>query len=255
MIARDSATMRLSCVICAYNEAPRIAAVLAVATRHAMIAEIIVVDDGSCDGTAAAARAFAGVRVMALPQNRGKSAAMAHGVAAARHERVLLLDADLQGLTREDLDALIAPVAAGVAAVSISLRRNSLALYRLLGLDFVSGERVVPRRILAAVLAQPNRLPRFGVEVLMNRAVIDERLPIAVADWRGVTQARKAEKLGWWRGQVAEARMIVEIARAVYPLAAIAQTWRLIRLRVPPLGASARAISFATIARFLGMRP
>jgi glycosyltransferase involved in cell wall biosynthesis len=247
--------MRLSCVICAYNEAPRIAAVLDVVTRHAMIGEIIVVDDGSTDGTAEVAGEFSGVHVLSLPQNRGKSAAMAHGVAAARHDHVLLLDADLQGLTHADLDALIAPVAAGIAAVSMSLRRNSLALYRLLGLDFVSGERLVPRRILAAVLAQPNRLPRFGVEVLMNRAIVAERLPIAVADWCFVTQARKAEKLGWLKGQVAEARMIIEIARAVYPLAAIAQTWRLIRLRVPPLQPPPRAAPFATIARFLGMRP
>src|SRR5690242_5232537 len=126
--------MRLSCVICAYNEAPRIAAVLGVVARHKLVGEIIVVDDCSDDGTAEAARAFAGVRVLPLPQNRGKSAAMAHGVAAARHDHVLLLDADLQGLTRADLDALIAPVASGVATVCISLRRNSLALYRLLGL-------------------------------------------------------------------------------------------------------------------------
>jgi glycosyltransferase involved in cell wall biosynthesis len=245
--------MRLSCVICAYDEAPRIANVLDVVTRHARIGEIIVVDDGSRDATAAVAGAYAGVRVISLPENRGKSAAMARGVAAARHDHVLLLDADLQGLTRADLDALIAPVAAGAAAVSISLRRNSLALYRMLGLDFVSGERVVPRRILAAVLAQPSRLPRFGVEVLMNRAIIAERLPIAVADWRGVTQARKAEKLGWWRGQIAEARMVLEIARAVYPLAAIGQTWRLMRLRVP--WATPRAPMLATLARLLGMRP
>jgi glycosyltransferase involved in cell wall biosynthesis len=244
--------MRLSCVICAYNEAPRIAAVLDVVTRHARVAEVIVVDDGSHDETAAAARAFAGVRVLALPENRGKSAAMAQGVAAARHDHVLLLDADLKGLTRDDLDALIAPVAAGRAAVSMSLRRNSLALYRLLGLDFVSGERVVPRAILAAVLEQPGRPPRFGVEVLMNRAIIAARLPVAIADWRGVTQARKAEKLGWWRGQVAEARMVLEIARAVYPLAAIGQTWRLMRLRVP--SATPRAPAFATLARFFGMR-
>jgi hypothetical protein len=165
---------------------------------------------------------------------------------------VLLLDADLKGLTRDDLDALIAPVAAGRAAVSMSLRRNSLALYRLLGLDFVSGERVVPRELLAGVLAQPGRPPRFGIEVLMNRAIIAERLPLAVADWRGVTQARKAEKLGWWRGQVAEARMILEIARAVYPLAAIGQTWRLMQLRVPP--ASPRAPAMAALARLFGMR-
>jgi len=243
--------MRLSCIICAYNEAPRIAAVLRVATRHKLVAETIVVDDGSRDGTAAVARGFPGVSVRSLARNGGKTAAMAHGLAAARHDDILLLDADLQGLTLEDIDALIAPVASRRAAVTLSLRRNSLWVYRLLGLDFVSGERVVPRRLLAQVLAAPGTLPRFGVEVLMNRAIIAERLPIAVADWRGVTQARKAEKLGWWKGQVAETRMILEIVRAVDTLAALAQTCRLIQLRVPAPGAT----PFTGIARILGMRP
>ncbi|HZZ05690.1 glycosyltransferase [Paraburkholderia sp.] len=43
---------RISCVICAYNEAPRICAVLAVACAHPLLDEIIVVDDGSTHGTA-----------------------------------------------------------------------------------------------------------------------------------------------------------------------------------------------------------
>lgn len=44
--------MRLSCIIPAYNEATRIAAVLDVAVGHALIHEVIVVDDGSTDDTA-----------------------------------------------------------------------------------------------------------------------------------------------------------------------------------------------------------
>jgi hypothetical protein len=177
--------------------------------------------------------------------------------AASRRRATIMcccLDADLQGLTRADLDALIAPVAAGAAAVSISLRRKQpRAPTACSGSTSSRASASCRGGSSRAVLAQPSRLPRFGVEVLMNRAIIAERLPIAVADWRGVTQARKAEKLGWWRGQIAEARMVLEIARAVYPLAAIGQTWRLMRLRVP--WATPRVPRLATLARLLGMRP
>jgi len=47
------------------------------------------------------------------------------------------------------------------AQVSISLRRNSLALYRLLGLDFVSGERVIPAWMVAESDEAMERLPRW----------------------------------------------------------------------------------------------
>ena len=57
-------------------------------------AEILVVDDGSRDGTAEAARA-AGARVVQNPGNRGKGYTVRHGVLEAKAEWVLFTDADL----------------------------------------------------------------------------------------------------------------------------------------------------------------
>src|ERR1700760_3877061 len=48
------AAARISCIICALNEGPRIGAVLDVAATHPLVAEVIVVDDGSTDHTPAA---------------------------------------------------------------------------------------------------------------------------------------------------------------------------------------------------------
>jgi peptidoglycan-N-acetylglucosamine deacetylase len=85
-------------LIAAYNEEKVIARTLEYLLRSTHpIGEIVVVDDGSTDGTAAAVRSVADrderVRLLRQP-NSGKWAALNNGFAAARHELVVTLDAD-----------------------------------------------------------------------------------------------------------------------------------------------------------------
>jgi dolichyl-phosphate beta-glucosyltransferase len=90
-------------VVPAYNEAGRIDATLSEGRRfldrQPYRAELIVVDDGSTDQTIAVceghAQEDARVRVMRLPENRGKGAAVRLGMLAAKGERALFMDADL----------------------------------------------------------------------------------------------------------------------------------------------------------------
>ena len=95
------ARVRLSVVIPVYNEADQIAATVQSTTAAVLEttsfrnAEIIVVDDGSKDGSGDAAAASATgvpVRVTQLPTNRGKFFARAAGLDAAQGEYVLLVD-------------------------------------------------------------------------------------------------------------------------------------------------------------------
>jgi glycosyltransferase involved in cell wall biosynthesis len=94
----------ISVVIPAYNEERRIGASLTAITsyldRGQENYEIVVVDDGSRDATAAAvehAQTAAGgrVRLLRMPENRGKGAAVRAGVLASRGAEVLFSDADL----------------------------------------------------------------------------------------------------------------------------------------------------------------
>ncbi|MDB5439295.1 MAG: hypothetical protein JWM33_1722, partial [Caulobacteraceae bacterium] len=128
----------ISVLICAYNEADRIETVLRALVSHPLIAEVVVVDDGSTDATADKVRAFPAVRLISYPINRGKTYALACGAEAVSCDHVMLLDADLAGVDAEAITALAAPILAGEAEVSISLRANCLSVYKWLGLDFVS---------------------------------------------------------------------------------------------------------------------
>lgn len=91
----------LSVVIPAYNEAGRLPPTLgrlrAYLDARGRAYEIVVVDDGSSDGTAQAARQAGGavVTVVVNATNRGKGHAVRRGMLAARGARRLLCDADL----------------------------------------------------------------------------------------------------------------------------------------------------------------
>jgi glycosyltransferase involved in cell wall biosynthesis len=123
-------------VIPARNEADRIEATVRAAAGIPCVALVIVVDDGSSDATAAAARG-AGAAVMRHAGNRGKGAAMETGAEAARlldqrehrdrPRHLLFLDADL-GDTAALAGPLVDPVVAGKADMTIAVFTTTVKL-------------------------------------------------------------------------------------------------------------------------------
>jgi dolichyl-phosphate beta-glucosyltransferase len=127
-MAAQSGTPLLSVVIPAYNEELRLPRTIERIERYLDSSrpdyELILVDDGSSDGTrkvmAAAAAGNAKVRIEVLPANRGKGGALAAGVAVALGDQVLVTDADLS-TPIEELEKLEAALRAG-AGVAIASR-------------------------------------------------------------------------------------------------------------------------------------
>ena len=115
----------ISILVPAYGEAGTIEQVLRRALALGLDCEIIVVDDGSQDSTAAVVQRLADelpqVRLIRHDRNRGKGAAVRTAIDASRGDIVLVQDADLEYDPR-DIPRLIEPLQSGVADVVYGTR-------------------------------------------------------------------------------------------------------------------------------------
>ena len=123
-------TSSISIIIPAYNEEKRLPSTLKAVVRYLQDKqwvknEILVVDDGSRDGTAEAVKSFAAshpnVRLLSNPGNRGKGYSVRHGMLKARGDWALFTDADLSAPI-EELDRLFEAVRNSGTAVVIGSR-------------------------------------------------------------------------------------------------------------------------------------
>lgn len=207
---------QISVVIAAYNEEPRIAEVLKIVEKHPLIDEVIVVNDGSSDKTSDVVRKF-NIKLIENPKNMGKTLSVKNGIMAAKNDLIMLLDADLKGLDADSINQLAQPVLSGKVDWTLSLRGNSFGFMRLMGMDWVSGERVIPKKLLldSLIWSKPNI--GFGLETLMNKSLLDNRTTFQSVYLPNVIITNKSEKIGLAKGLVAEAKMVGQIAK-VMPL-------------------------------------
>jgi glycosyltransferase involved in cell wall biosynthesis len=160
----------------AYNEAATLPALLASLARALPEHDVVVVDDGSGDRTAAVAAA-AGARVLVHPYNLGYGAALQTGYKDALARRapwVVQMDADGQHLA-EEVAALVGPVARGECDVALGSRflepsGYAMGATRSFGRDLF---RAVARRAGLSVTD-----PTSGFQALSPRA-----LALYAGDW------------------------------------------------------------------------
>ena len=128
----------------AYNEAERIATAMERVLAQDFVHELIVVDDGSVDKTAAIAESMDDdrVRVIRQPVNRGKGAALRTGFAAAQADFVAVHDADLE-YDPSDIARLLPPLRDGRADVVYGSRFIGSDEHRVLYYWHSVGNRVL----------------------------------------------------------------------------------------------------------------
>jgi hypothetical protein len=220
-------------VIPARNEADRVHATVTAALGLPAVAVVIVVDDGSTDGTAAAARS-AGAVVTRHARNRGKGAALETGAEAARlldqRERrdrprhLLFLDADLAG-TAALAGPLIEPVLAGRADMTIAVFSTTVKLGGhglVVGLSGagirratgwqpaqpLNGQRCLTR---AAFEAARPLAHGWGVETALSIDLLRQGLRVTEVQ---VELAHRATGTGM-RAQLHRAHQLTDVARAL----------------------------------------
>lgn len=208
---------RPTAVVPAYNEEPRLGFVLDALRGVELLSEIIVVDDGSTDATARVARDCAErdsrIRVLQLPRNGGKSAAMVAGAEAAHNDHLVFLDADLIGLRPQHVVDLCRPVLAGEACMAVALFRRGRTptdlAHRLA--PFLSGQRCLRWSVFQDVPCL--RDSGWAVEVALTWHAWTHRLPVAWLDWNGLTHAMRPEKRQAAQGVASHVRMWMQILR------------------------------------------
>jgi glycosyltransferase involved in cell wall biosynthesis len=124
-VPRPMPESSVSIVVPAFNEERTIREVLRRVAGMRLASEIIVVDDGSADGTVAIVRSLEGeiegLRLLEQGVNRGKGAAVRAGIRASVGDVVVIQDADLE-YDPADLPALLRPLQEGVADVVYGTR-------------------------------------------------------------------------------------------------------------------------------------
>ncbi|MBI4859708.1 MAG: glycosyltransferase family 2 protein [Candidatus Riflebacteria bacterium] len=115
--------MKLSVVIPVYNEARTVAELVSRVASSPVEKELVIVDDGSSDGTGAALDALSGpgVRVIHHPVNRGKGMSIRTALEQVSGDLVIVQDADLE-YDPADYPALIQPILDGRAQVVYGTR-------------------------------------------------------------------------------------------------------------------------------------
>ncbi|MDP3881454.1 MAG: glycosyltransferase family 2 protein [Nanoarchaeota archaeon] len=221
----------ISCIIPAYNEGKRIERVLKVIQNHPSIKEIIAINDGSTDNTAQIIKKFRGIKLINLKQNRGKASALAAGIKMAKYSHLLFIDADLLNLRKKDISNLIAPIKKNEADVSLSLRKNAPLHFKLIGLDFLSGERTIPK-CLFRDLEELERIPGWGIEVYMNKQIVEKKLRIKVVNWNRVISPYPSVKFGFVKGNIRLLSMILQIMRTIGVWGMPLQIMKMLRLKV-----------------------
>jgi glycosyltransferase involved in cell wall biosynthesis len=192
--------MKLSVIIPVYNEVESIQVILKRVSEQNLAHEIVVVDDGSKDGTRDVLKELDGrngVRVILHEHNKGKGAAVRTGMEAALGDVLLIQDADLEYDPR-DYPTLLKPIQEGVADVVYGSRfvggshrvamfwhmvANQLLtfmtniLYNTILTDMETGYKVFRREVIDGMVIRANSFdfePEFTAKILKRKFRIFE---------------------------------------------------------------------------------
>ncbi|MEK7607479.1 MAG: glycosyltransferase family 2 protein [Patescibacteria group bacterium] len=215
----------VSIIIPAFNEEKTIGELVRSVIKHPQVLEVIVIDDGSTDGTQEVA-VSAGAKVFHLPENTGKANAMDVGVKMAESNIILFLDADVVGFTEEKISTIINPVLQGGLEMHVGiLPRWSLSIFSkkvFYILPVLSGMRALTKALWYRVPIKQKQ--GFKIELALNYTARKWGSGTGYEIIPGLTHIIKEKKHGlfggFWR-RIKMFRELVSISFELYILETI----------------------------------
>jgi cellulose synthase/poly-beta-1,6-N-acetylglucosamine synthase-like glycosyltransferase len=219
---RPSRKALIAAILPTYNEELNVAGVLEVLHATSLLDEIVLVDDGSADGTVEILKQAASVdpRMLVIQHehNKGKGQAIFSGWAATCAPVLLLLDADLKDLTPDHIHALLAPVIDHRTDMTIGLFRGGhfgtdLA-HRLT--PFLTGQRGLRSELLKIISHEAAE--GYGFEIALSVAAAQGNYRTRAVFLKGVwhPSSEFRNERGFWGGLLWKFRMYAQIVRAWY---------------------------------------
>ena len=163
--------MKISAILCAYNEGERIEKVLEILTSYFKFEDIIIVNDGYTDNTDEKILKFTDPRIKYLKneKNMGKGFSMDRAMEEAASNIIFFADADIKGLSHNHIDKILEPVITQEKDMCIGMRdRNIYAIPGVLKYftPLLGGERAIIKDLWKKIPYNYKR--RFQIEVALN---------------------------------------------------------------------------------------
>lgn len=205
----------VTAVIPVYNEQKYVDVVLDLLAEVPHVSQIIVIDDGSTDKTAACVRQRCAcderIQLIRLPQNKGKATAMMLGIKASFNDILLFLDGDLIDVYPEYVINLITPVIKENCHMTLGIFENG-RLPTDLSHRFtpcLSGQRCL--RWSHFHLAPGLGKTKWGIETALSLYAWRQDYTVRKISWPGSTHVMRPEKMVGWEGYASHIQMWFDI--------------------------------------------
>ena len=218
--------MKVSCIIPAYNEEKSIVTTLNTITPllNWDLFEIIIINDCSNDQTQDILNSYPVQKNLHLihnTNNLGKSTTVSRGIELAKGDYILLLDADLLHLTKQNIIDLIAPIKSWKSGSSIAFIKNSRPLRPFKKIDYCNGQRVIPATLLKQNIWKISNLLWYGLEIFLNQLLIQNKISLASVHRDNVENDFHQNKDGLIKGRIKNLKIWRHILYSAWGLFAL----------------------------------